>query len=57
MIIINYDLRRPNSSIFLVKCGQKTYNGVCIEVSPEAMWDSWKNLFIDVVDKYATLKN
>jgi len=21
------------------------------------MWDSWKNLFIDIVDKYAALKN
>ena len=36
---------------------QQPWNNILSETNPEAMWDVWKNLFMEVVDKHALLQS
>ena len=46
-----------NHHHFLDDVAQQPWNRVFSETNPEAMWDVWKNLFMDVVEKHAPLQN
>ena len=42
---------------FLDDVAQQPWNRVFSETNQEVMWDVWKNLFMEVVDKHAPLQN
>ena len=60
------EIIRPHSRPFIVSKWYKPPNSPqdifrqfesLIEANPEVMWDVWKNLFMEVVDKHAPLQN
>jgi len=46
-----------NHHHFLDDVAQQPWNRILSETNPEAMWDVWKNLFMEVVDKHAPLQS
>ena len=46
-----------NHHHFLDDVAQQPWNSVYSETNAEAMWDVWKTLFMEVVDKHAPLQN
>ena len=45
-----------NNNHFLDDLAQQPWDKFNLELNPEAMWNVWKNLFMDIVDKRAPLK-
>ena len=46
-----------NQHHFLDDVAQQPWNRIFSETNPEAMWNVWKNLFMEVVDKHAPLQS
>ena len=46
-----------NHRHFLDHVAQQPWNRVFSDTNPEAMWDVWKNLFMEGLDKHAPLQN
>ena len=46
-----------NHHNFLDDVAQQPWNKIFSETNPEAMWDVWKDLFMEVVDRHAQLQN
>ena len=46
-----------NHHHFLDDVAQQPWHKFFSETNPEVMWDVWKNLFMEVVDKHAPLQN
>ena len=46
-----------NHHHFLDDVAQQPWHKIFSETNPEVMWDVWKNLFMEVVDKHAPLQN
>jgi len=46
-----------NHHYFLDDVAQQPWNRIFSETNPEAMWDVWKNLFMEVVVKLAPLQS
>ena len=44
------------SDKFLNDLLQQPWDLISIESNPAALWDAWKTLFMDIVDKHAPLK-
>ena len=45
-----------NHHHFLDDVAQQPWHKIFSETNPEVMWDVWKNLFMEVVDKHAHFK-
>ena len=46
-----------NHHHFLDDVAQQPWNKLFSETNPEAMWDVWKDLFMEIVDRHAPLQN
>ena len=46
-----------NHHHFLDDVAQQPWNKIFSETNPEAMWEVWKDLFMEVVDRHAPLQN
>jgi len=46
-----------NHHHFLDDVAQQPWNRILSETNPEAMWDVWKNLFMEVAEKHAPLQS
>lgn len=47
---------RMSNNHFLDNLAQQPCDKINLELNPEAMWDVWQNLIMEIVDKHAPLK-
>ena len=50
------DYKKIDSDKFLNDLVQQPWDLISLEPNPTAMWDAWKTLFMEIVDKHAPLK-
>ena len=50
------DYKKIDSDEFLNDLVQQPWDLISLEPNPTAMWDAWKTLFMEIVDKHAPLK-
>ena len=50
------DYKSVNSDKFLNDLVQLSWDLISLEPNPTAMWDAWKTLFMEIIDKHAPLK-
>ena len=50
------DYKNIDSDKFLNDLVQQPWDLISLEPNPTAMWDAWKTLFLETVDKHAPLK-
>ena len=49
-------MQKIDSDKFLNDLVQQPWDLISLELNPAAMWDAWKTLFMEIVDKHAPLE-